>query len=254
MSEIPARGQSSLLKYILMGVGFAVACVCLGAVVFGGYGLATGSIAFPAFGASVTPTPTPTFTLLPTLTPTNTLTPTLTLTPIPTETPTPVNSPTPVATQSLSDIAEILAAATGGEGVAEAAEYQRNEPGPHLIVLLTDKGEAHPWNEYLRPEWKPDQISKVELVGTITYTSEVVATQKYHGCGQSSAIIVSRIRRNIVVVLYEAKTGDVVSSETFLGDDPPGFPRSLHCGQYSLYGDSAPYTVIQEWLRPFITP
>jgi hypothetical protein len=151
-------------------------------------------------------------------------------------------------------MAEILSVVIQGEGVPEAAEYLKSEKGPHPIILLDADGELHGWNEYLRAEWKPDSLGKVQLVGTLTFYQETVATQKYTGCGQPGAIFVTRIRRNLRIVLQEAKTGKTVSSESFPGGEPPGFPRSLHCGQTTLFGETVPYTTLQEWLRPFINP
>ncbi|MEW5827711.1 MAG: hypothetical protein AB1846_02385 [Chloroflexota bacterium] len=254
MSTIPAKSQSSLLKFLLAGVGFGAACVCLGLAGVGVYSLAQGGLAIPGFAPTATATFTPEPTFTPTLTPTITLTPTLTLTPLPTETSTPEETPTPAATQSLEDMAEVLAVALQGEGVPEAAEYDKAEPGPHLIVLLTADGELHDWNAYLRPEWVPTRIGDVELVGSVTYFTTVVATARYTGCGASSAIIVSRVRRDIRVLLQEAKTGKTVSSETFEGEEPPGFDRSLGCGTTAIYGNSAPFSKINDWLVAFIKP
>ncbi len=254
MSEIPAKSQTSLLKYLLAGVGFAAACVCLGLAAVGVYSLAQGGLAIPGFAptATLTFTPEPTFT--PTLTPTITLTPTLTFTPLPTETSTPEETPTPVATLSPKDLAEILSVVLQGEGVPEAADYDKNEPGPHRIFLLTTDGEMHDWNAYLRPEWVPSRIGEVELVGSVTYFTTVVATARYTGCGISNAIVVSRVRRDIRVLLQEAKTGETVSSETFEGENPPGFDRSLGCGTTAIYGNSAPFSKINDWLVAFIKP
>jgi len=149
-------------------------------------------------------------------------------------------------------MAERLAVVLQNEGVPEAKPYDKDAKGPHRIVFLTRDGKYHDWNQYRNPAWVPSTLGQVELVAMIFTVNETVATAHYTGgCGKKK-IIVSRVRINIRVALYEAHTGRAISSNDFMGSDPPSFGWTLKCGTTAIYGNPPPYSVIHDWLSLYV--
>ncbi len=244
--------QSSTKTVLRIALGAILVCTCLGVTSIIGYRIWTQSgsgLLANLLLALETPTPpptfTPTFTPLPSPTPPPTDTPTITPSPIPTDT------PTPEVTLSPLQMAERLAAVLIGEGVSEAKPYDRSAKGPHRIVFLTRDGKFHEWNQHRDPAWVPATLDQVELVAVVTIINETVATAPYTGCGKNK-IIVSRIRVNVSVTVYEAHTGKTVASNTFMGTDPPSFGWTLKCGQTAIYGEPPPYLRIHDWIRSYV--
>jgi hypothetical protein len=191
------------------------------------------------------PTPTP----VPTATSTATPIPP-TETPIPTATPT--ETPSPVPTQSRASLLEALTKVKNGGSAPEAAAYEKSKAGVHPIFILAPDEEAEAWNVELPYNWQPGFLNKVELVASIRYLETKINMTRYRHPGESGWIFVTRYRRDTLVELFAAQTGEQIDSKIFQGGDPIPFPPYLGGGTTSLYGDDAPHDLIEEWLRTFV--
>jgi hypothetical protein len=195
------------------------------------------------------------WTETPAPTPTLTATATATLTPTPTETPTPAptatltSTITPVPTQSIGAIANALMPVTQGIGVAEAGEYNINNPGVHQIILISTVDQSD-WNKSLPDSWRSTHVSQTELVVVLQFNKIVLKTQSYfiYGIGK---IFLGRYRTDTEVWLREARTGKQIAYNVFLGAEPPPFPGRIRSDMV-LIGPPASSAELQVWLMPFV--
>jgi len=237
------------VNWIIIGVVGVLGCICVLAVglVLGlGFG---GKLSLPMLSA-----PVPTFT--PIILPTSTALPNDMPTAIPTETPATTSTPTlaPVPTQSLSSIIEALTTAAQGNGVPEAAAYDKNKTGIHPIVILAPSEEQDEWNSSLPVSWLPSNISQTELIASVRYIEVQVEQARYKGPAGVGIVFIKRTRIDTEIVIRETQTGVVVASTIFMGSDPPPLPRSLPLGTTAYYGTSVAYETAQLWLKDFVEP
>ena len=156
-------------------------------------------------------------------------------------------------TQSSETIANALVGLADNVGVPEAAAYDKSQPGPHRIILLTQEGELYANYFDLLPEsWKPAYVSETELVAMITFQQAVQSTQKYHD-SQGNTYTFRRIREDFLVRLKEAKTGKVISEKLFLGQPPPHFTNTRYTTD-DVVGNPPKVEDIQDWLKEYVNP
>jgi hypothetical protein len=190
-----------------------------------------------------TPTPSPTQPL-PTSTP---ITPTNT--PVPTDTPTPTLTFTPVPTQSLSSMIQALIPVTQGNGAPEAAAYDPNKSGTHLIVIISPYEELESWNTNLPDSWRPVNISQAELIVMILYHEVEVERGRFRFTG--ALLLRKRVRIDTEVILREALTGKDVGTIFYKGGEPPKFPATP-TGMLVYYGPKLDLETLQIWLMNFV--
>lgn len=141
----------------------------------------------------------------------------------------PAATPTP----DLSPILTALAPVARGEGIAEAAAYDPQAPGPHRLVLLKPSGAPHEWNEALPREWLPSSVGEAEMVILLGEMREVVLdTQEYVGGPP-----ITRYRYEVDVEAREARTGRILWTEVMGGREPGPFPERAPVEMTRLVGD-----------------
>lgn len=198
-----------------------------------------------AFQAQNSPTNTATNTLPP---PTETPSPTFTL--VPTLTP----SPTPIPQQSLTDIIASVSGAVNSKPVAEAMAYDRQKPGLHHIVLITNHGELDARTDQIPSEWLPKNVSEVELIAIINYEEVVMRVLKMFDPNRGVTHKIACVRRDIRVRLIEASSGKLIDDTTFLGADPSNCYLRNHLDPSDFYGESTSFDVIVQWLQGYVSP
>lgn len=148
---------------------------------------------------------------------------------------------------------EALKMVAQGSGATDAAAYDPGKSGVHPIVMFAKSNELiDEWNSSLPASWRPLNISQAELVAVIMYRNVDLNTTRYHVRGESGWIYVTRIRMDVAVILYEARTGATIASTVFTGGEPPSFPPTLSSSTTALYGTSVPHETMMDWLKPFV--
>ena len=136
-----------------------------------------------------------------------------------------------------------------GEGVPETATYNPDIDGPHPIVLLWADGSDHVWNWELPPNWFPTSPDKTELVALLNYEQPVaVETCIYQ------LTTVTRYRRDLGVIVREARTGRILTNSTLRGDEPMRCPESLPVYQTRIDGPHVALESVVKWLCPVVQP
>ncbi len=152
-----------------------------------------------------------------------------------------------------------------GEGV-DAAPYDPVKLGPHPVVIADEASFEvfraaegyHPddpenWNALLPLDWQPlDDPESVELVLCWGEISEVtIDTAVYRGL--SDSVKGERVCERRTVILREAATGDIIASETILGETPKKFPDSVS-GSMDDFAYKGEWTaeILIDWLRPYV--
>jgi len=189
------------------------------------------------------PTPTPTATATSTLTPTPTDTPT----PLPTSTPT--QTVTPIPTQSIGSIANALSSVLQGHGLEDAAEYDPTKPGIHKIIIITSV-EQTDWNKSLPEAWRPVRVSETELVAVIQFTQVLLDYKGFNVRGYGR-VYIGRFRTDTEVWLRNARTGDEIAYNKYVGQDPPPIPNRI-TSSIDLTGPSVSSEELQYWLKDFV--
>ena len=167
-------------------------------------------------------------------------------TPQPTSTPTPTATPTLTPTPALPSILAAMAPVAEGQGVAEAAIYNPDEPGPHRLVLLETSGSPHAWNDRRLTDWLPSSVSETELVVLIGPEREVALGSARYKWGHEICEI-TRYRFEMDVEVRKARTGRTMWTDTLAGSDP-GFPETVSSCQTHIVGDHVIYTDLAERL------
>ncbi len=195
-----------------------------------------------AFQAQNSPTNTTTNTLPP---PTETPSPTFTL--VPTLTP----SPTLIPQQPLAHIISLVYGAASFNPIAETMPYEKQTPGPHHIVLITELGESHEGNDKVPSEWLPKNVSEVELIAIITPEEVVIRnfTKSVNGKRENR----SCVRRDIRVKLVEANSGELIEKILFQGS----YPKLCEFWDMKLrwvYGEPPSFDEVVQWLQGYVSP
>ncbi|MBI5935200.1 MAG: hypothetical protein HY867_15980 [Chloroflexi bacterium] len=191
--------------------------------------------------------PAPTPTLTPTATSTLTPTPTDTPTPMPTDTPT--QTPTPIPTQSIGAIANEFSPVLQEHGVEAAAEYDPSKPGIHKIIIITSVDQTD-WNKSLPEAWRSVRVSETELVLVLQF-NEVLLDYKGFTVRGYGRVYVGRFRTDTEAWLRNARTGDQIAYNLFVGQDPPPIPNRITSNTV-LTGPSVSSEILQLWLKDFV--
>ena len=153
------------------------------------------------------------------------------------------------------DILTAMATVCQGNGVPQAAAYVSGH-SPHPIVLINESNEtgtkANGWPSQLPHAWRPSQIDSTELVVCVGEKQEEI----YQTCPYEDGRSVIRYQSTREVMLVEARTGKVITSETFRGnpahacDKVVGFkPEEMAIGHY---GTPVSLSQIVSWLKPYV--
>lgn len=210
----------------------------------------------PAAQPVIEPSPQPIQPVLPTAIPPTAVPPTATLEPTPTP---------PPAPQALSEMLEILERVAQGNGVPEAAAYDKNESEIHPIVIIAPSDEVDEWNKRIPDSWRPLSVSQTELVAVVTNTEVTLETKQYCASGggykaqalttSGDRVWVSSIRIDTEIVIREAKTGILVSTINFKGNAPPALPNFFSSRPSTVfYGTSVAYEIAILGLADFVEP
>lgn len=192
----------------------------------------------------------------PTITPTIAATPTRT--PWPTRTPRPTrtstSTPLPTTTPFLPAVFTAIAPIASRQGVPGSADYNPSEPGPHRVVLLTEDGLPHEWNDSLPTEWLPLSVNEIELVIVVGQEKEVAIGSAYYR-GGDQVIRVFRYRFELDVLAREVSTGRNLRVDKVRGSMPKDFPRVLPAGRTRIDGDHVSVHDLRSWMKcNIVTP
>jgi len=143
-------------------------------------------------------------------------------------------------TSNLSELHLSLAPVLQGQGIPDAAEFNPETPGPHLFIILDASGNVHLWNKQIPPEWVPINVYETELVVVIEDRIVPLDSQAYIG-GPS----ITSYRRDIDILIREARTGEILISSTMEGPNPAPFPINPPKEQTKMYGGEVEYDDFQ---------
>jgi len=163
--------------------------------------------------------------------------------------PLPAIRSTPTSTP-FSPFSSIMAPVIRGQGIAEAAQFNPDELGPHRLIVLTDSGSTHDWNDLLPSNWTPSSVNEIELVVLVYPEQEVeLDSQSYVG---GPPITRYRFERDVEV--RESRTAFIVWEGTIQGNTP-WFPETAPVEQTRITGGHVRMSDLEEWLScRFITP
>lgn len=146
-----------------------------------------------------------------------------------------------------------LSSVCGSEsaGTLEAADL--SESPPHPIVLLSEDGKKHEWNDNLSFDWKPESVSTTELVACIgEELAQKIQTCEYSVTGYGSPTsFVYRYRYYLEVRLFSAYTGELIDEKTFQGTLPSLCPEYIY-STYSEYGSRVQLDEVEDWLSDYV--
>lgn len=245
-SAAPTGKSKTWIIIALVGL-FSCICIVVVGVVLGlgykkGWSLSNPLASIPTQASVSIPTQEPI------LIPTAALIPASTDTPIPTTAPT----STPPPPQSISVIVDALKVAAEGRAVPEAAAYDPKKSGIHPIVFYSASKEiADEWNAELPDAWRGQSVGLTELVAVLINHEVVVEQARYTAKGMG-IFFLSRIRTDTEVILREARTGQIVSTATFPGGEPPTLKSGYDQIITAVYGTLVPYEIVEIWLESFV--
>ena len=136
-----------------------------------------------------------------------------------------------------------------GIGVDEACAYTPDEDF-HPILLLDNQGESHDWSDDIGTKWEPMALRFCELVIIVEKQEAAEIENCYYILGSP----ITRYQYHMEVCVYSAKTGELVASETFLGEVPGECPKSAPQEQTTIYGERVSFKVFEEWLADLVNP
>lgn len=176
---------------------------------------------------------------------------TATAIPIPTRTPYPTSTsfPTPIPTftpiPDLSPLLQALSPVLSGQGVPQAAEYHPDQPGPHPVVILSSDGTGgYGWNMNLPSGWSPASVQQTELVAIVSEERKISLGSQAYNIGPD----ITAYRFENDLELREARTGDLLSTFTFIGSDPPPFPYQASYITTTIEGTHLFAQDIEDWM------
>jgi hypothetical protein len=134
-----------------------------------------------------------------------------------------------------------------GEGVEEACAYIPGE-GFHPMVLLDDQGEIHTWSDnILESRWEPMALRFCELVVTVEEEAVVIETCQYQMGGSWT-----RYQYHMEVLLFSARTGELVANETLLGGLPDPCPELKTLGHKESFGTQVSFESLELLLADLV--
>lgn len=146
-----------------------------------------------------------------------------------------------------SQILEAFLEVHEGNGIIEAAAYEGE--GPHPIVLLNSSGKKHWWTDRIPMDWRPINVSDVELVVIVGEIESIVLETCHYYTGPD----VERIAFYRHVELIEAKTGEMVAETTLYGPGPRPCMKFELESTTAIYGSGVSFGQLKEWLESYVT-
>ena len=150
--------------------------------------------------------------------------------------------------EALISPSEKFAGVWEGKGMASAPAFQGK--GPHALILLTEKGMVHEWNDRLPALWRTGDPATTSMVLVVEKQIESTQTTMYQFEGRPAPSITT-FRYDLHVRLVETRTGQTLATKHF--KRIPNAARSSE--PYSLTTISAGRITVSElenWLRPWI--
>jgi hypothetical protein len=139
----------------------------------------------------------------------------------------------------------------------ENAPYSAG-PGPHPVVTLTGSGSYYRDDNVGTGDWDPATAQAAELILCMTYHSDVVEQCRYKSETSSKIGTLERTQYTQELRLFSARTGELLATETMLGDEPDECPDDYtfygSSMSSTLYGSYLPDSEIEAWLRPYVMP
>ena len=120
----------------------------------------------------------------------------------------------------------------------------------HPIVLLyANDNSEHDWNDKIPLEWKPVNPSQIQITGCVQHISETYGSICYYTDGRT----VRRVRRKVILKLYETFTGEIITSRTFYGGVPPTCSTIEYFYEWEIqktkYGSAVTFDQVSSWLE-----
>jgi hypothetical protein len=132
-----------------------------------------------------------------------------------------------------------------GKGVPEASSYVKGKM--HPIIIIDTSGSVNSWNSEVPKEWKPKSIGETQLVAVVTK-----ATRSLQVCDYWTGPDVTRYQYYAKIDLREAKTGNIVKTNTFYGSTPIQCRQSESYSLTSLYGTQVEFSQVKSWLQGYV--
>jgi hypothetical protein len=142
-----------------------------------------------------------------------------------------------------------------GVGIDKAAEFNRDEPGPHKLFIRAEENNGVLQNtKYGLPnDWIASCISDLELVVLIVSDWKHIDT-----CIYSNSTNVHRLQNQFNIAIREAKTGRLLDTTTLTGSMPEKCPQEIvsFSGQASqeIRGAAVPLVELKTWLSGVVNP
>ncbi len=151
-----------------------------------------------------------------------------------------------------------------GEGNDEAAMFNRNEPGPHKVLIINKDGILQrEWNLRLPHNWIANCISDTRLI--VIMQDEWKTIEKCDYSYGRDASHVYRRQHLIDIEIREAKTGRLLDKTSLKGGMPDKCPMTMEFTTHStdelkitpsrrINGDPIPEGTIKVWLARVVDP
>ncbi len=120
--------------------------------------------------------------------------------------------------QARQELQEAIASLLKGQGVPQAAAYDKDSPRPHRLVIVTGSGTPHKWASLLPSEWIAETVGELALIVVIEDKEEQLGSRQYIG-GPS----ITRYRHEMRIDVRVALTGILLDGFTMKGETP-NFP------------------------------
>jgi len=154
--------------------------------------------------------------------------------------------------QDEDEMLALLFPVCSGKAVASAAEYMPNKYA-NSIMLIDSEGKKHDmagvqgvWDTY----WLSESVSNTELVACFSEAQKIgVGT-----CTYDDGTSLERYMQRVDILIYAAKTGELIETITLDGPRPTSCPeKKVAGGEQPDYVGDPPYgkTIIEN-LRPFV--
>jgi hypothetical protein len=140
-----------------------------------------------------------------------------------------------------------------GNGIDKAAEFNRNEPGPHKLMIIDKNGVLQNTEYGLPNDWIASCISDTELVVIVQSYWKKEKTCVYTGGGGAKVV---RWEHRLDIVIREAKTRwRIVDKTTLRGSNPEEeCPKTFTTYYSDIYGAAVPLEELKTWLSGVVYP
>ena len=160
--------------------------------------------------------------------------------------------------QARQEMQDAIATVLNGQGVPQAAAYDKSRPGPPRLVLVTRSGESLKWKSSLPAEWIAKTVSEMALIVVVEDKEVKLDTQKYRRkdklpwSSDSSDTVITRYRHDLRVEGRAAQTGILLDGFTVEGGKPEGFPLTASVLQSRIEGRRVESAQFSEALRGYL--